>query len=147
MSVLLTVLVALVAWHRTRAGAASASRSRSPTTCQPQGTGAGAPPLPWRVVSARRAWGEHFGEGLVKSSCCILSRQPPSTTSASGVAPANLLAASSSVPAHDVINWPSPAKTMASRAADGRYAVTCPAVVFKPLGDEPACRRRLGVGS
>jgi hypothetical protein len=55
MSVLRTVLVALVAWDRTRAGAASAPRSRSPTTCQPQGTGAGdvaiAPSNPGRSAS------------------------------------------------------------------------------------------------
>jgi hypothetical protein len=55
MSVLPTVLVALVAWDRTRAGAASAPRSRSPTTCQPQGTGAGdgaiAPSNPRRSAS------------------------------------------------------------------------------------------------
>src|SRR5207253_8164054 len=33
--------------------------------------------------------------------------------------------AASRTPPHDAINWPSPAKTMASGGAGGTYAVTC----------------------
>ena len=47
--------------------------------------------------------------------------------------------AASRTPPHDAINWPSPAKTMASGGAGGTYAVTCrPPSYSKRLGDDVA---------